>query len=265
MDVANVLPFEWGGIPGTEQDVWLPLATSDGTLTAYGTAYLTEARTLTTNGCPPSRTSGSATRVPPANAGLPEITGTPASGSRLSGSRGRWAGHPAPRFAYQWVRCDLNGAHCSAIGGAISTAYDLQDADRGSRLELLVTAANSAGSATALSELTGEIYPRGEAPQPARERTRSKRRLRSMGLRIVRVRRSGRVVVTLRRVGRGRHRARHARRLRPRRSTPTTLTFVIRPARGRWTVIVRGRPSRGYARPRQLRRRIVIGRRRRRH
>lgn len=267
MHVANVQPFEWGALPDTADDIWLPLVSADGSLTAYGTGYLNTARSLTARGCPPHLNPGHAA---PVNVGRPSIAGAPSSGSRLTGSPGQWRGSPAPTMSYQWERCDLGAANCSAIGGATARTYVLDDEDRGSRIVLWVTGSNAAGSATASSSPTGEIYPRGQAPPSS-----STPRPRSMRLRIVRVRRAGRhvtvvirharrcgrIVVTIRRAGR-RHRA---HRLRVRRRTATSVTMRATAARGTWILLVRGVPARGFAKPRPLRRRIVIGAHRRRH
>jgi len=52
LHVENVQPFWWGGLPGADTNSWYPLVSSELTLTPLGTAYLDEASTLTTRGCP---------------------------------------------------------------------------------------------------------------------------------------------------------------------------------------------------------------------
>ncbi|HEV7771894.1 MAG TPA: hypothetical protein VGO48_01255 [Conexibacter sp.] len=50
--------------------------------------------------------------------------------------------------AYQWLRCDVEGAECRAIEGATGSLYRTVLADDGSRLRYQVTATNAAGRAT---------------------------------------------------------------------------------------------------------------------
>jgi hypothetical protein len=54
LDVEDVQPFWWGGIPVVPATLsgWYPLVRTDLTLTPLGTAYLDEATALTTQGCP---------------------------------------------------------------------------------------------------------------------------------------------------------------------------------------------------------------------
>jgi len=80
-------------------------------------------------------------------------------------SPGTWNGSPAPTYTYQWERCDQNGANCSAIGGQTGTSYVVQQADAGSTLEVVVTATNGLGVATASSSPTA-IVTGGAPPQP---------------------------------------------------------------------------------------------------
>jgi hypothetical protein len=152
LHVANAQPFYWGAVSNTPQDVWLPLVNANGTLTAYGTDYLQEAKSLRTTGCPAAQ-SGTA----PANSAKPAITGTAAVGSRLTAHPGTWTGSPTPTLYEQWVRCDSQGRDCAAIGGANSSTYLLQSADQGSSIALIVVAGNVAGSSTVWSGRTGTI------------------------------------------------------------------------------------------------------------
>lgn len=74
---------------------------------------------------------------------------------------GTWTSTPAPTYTYQWERCDLSGTVCEDIVGETSSSYVLQDADVFSQVRAQVTAINSAGSATAPSNFTGEVDPLG--------------------------------------------------------------------------------------------------------
>ena len=74
---------------------------------------------------------------------------------------GTWSGTPTISYAYQWQRCDLDGGNCVDIDGETSQFYVLQEADVFSQVQVQVTATNSAGSGTAVSDLSGEIDPVG--------------------------------------------------------------------------------------------------------
>lgn len=75
----------------------------------------------------------------------PVASGTAAEGSLLSVSNGTVTGFPAPTYAYQWRR---NG---TAISGATSAIYTVGAFTLGDLITCAVTATNSEGSATAVS------------------------------------------------------------------------------------------------------------------
>lgn len=92
----------------------------------------------------------------PANTSLPAVSGTARQGSTLQATTGSWSGSPSS-YAYQWRRCDSGGGACVAINGSGSPSYALVSADVGSTIRVAVTAASSAGSATATSAPTGVV------------------------------------------------------------------------------------------------------------
>ncbi|MCA1682490.1 MAG: hypothetical protein LC685_00570, partial [Actinobacteria bacterium] len=102
---------------------------------------------------------------PPQNTGAPTITGTASQGNTLTASNGTWSGYPAPTYGYQWQDCDQNGQNCKAISGATSQTYTLTSADVGATVQVVVTATNSAGSASASSAATPVVQPTPVAPQ----------------------------------------------------------------------------------------------------
>jgi concanavalin A-like lectin/glucanase superfamily protein len=109
-----------------------------------------------------SSTSAATTVVQPAsaapvNSSPPAITGTARDGQLLNASPGTWTGTQPITYAYQWQRCDTTGSACNAIGGATGASYPVTSADVGSTLRVVVTAANSAGSATATSNATAVV------------------------------------------------------------------------------------------------------------
>jgi len=87
----------------------------------------------------------------PSNTAPPTLSGTARIGETLTASQGTWNGTTPISYAYQWQRCDKNGAGCNAITGATSTSYTLTSADQDNTLRVRVTASNSAGSSTATS------------------------------------------------------------------------------------------------------------------
>ncbi len=93
---------------------------------------------------------------PPQNLMPPLISGNAIQGQTLSTSNGSWTNSPNS-FAYQWHRCDSGGSNCRSIDSATTSHYALSAADVGFTLRSSVTAANSAGSATASSAQTSIV------------------------------------------------------------------------------------------------------------
>lgn len=88
---------------------------------------------------------------PPVNTAVPTISGTVSIGQVLTSTTGTWTGVPTPTFAYQWQRGTTN------ISGATSSTYTIQLGDGGYTLRCVVTATNSAGSASANSANTSTV------------------------------------------------------------------------------------------------------------
>jgi len=86
---------------------------------------------------------------PPATVTPPLVLGVPQSGETLSASAGTWQADPAPTLEYRWERCD--GAVCSAIPGAVTSAYTVTPADAGEALRVVVTATSRRRSASVAS------------------------------------------------------------------------------------------------------------------
>ena len=81
----------------------------------------------------------------PANTKAPLISGLPAAGQKLTCLAGFWTANPAATFTFQWLRAGV------AISGATGKTYVVGTIDRGKKLCCRVTAHNSLGSASALS------------------------------------------------------------------------------------------------------------------
>jgi hypothetical protein len=101
-----------------------------------------------------SETSGLVVTVPAAT-GRPRLSGFAAVGKKLSTTSGAW--NTQARFAYQWLRCGVDGSHCAAISGARAATHIAVAADVGRRLEARVSATNVDGTAQAISRLSAVI------------------------------------------------------------------------------------------------------------
>jgi hypothetical protein len=109
----------------------------------------------------------------PTSSAPPSISGTATQGQALAETHGVWSSNPTG-FTYQWERCNSTGSSCHAITGATGRAYTLAAADVGSRLRILETASNAAGtSGPATSNATSTVHgPPGAGARPAVPNTR---------------------------------------------------------------------------------------------
>ena len=86
----------------------------------------------------------------------PTISGSPQLGQTLSADHGHWTGGPSA-FGYQWNRCDVAGANCTAIAGATQTSYVPGTADSGGTLTVTVTGSNTVGQMSSSSTPTALV------------------------------------------------------------------------------------------------------------
>jgi hypothetical protein len=100
----------------------------------------------------------------PQNTAAPKISGSATEDSQLTATTGTWTGSPAPTFTYQWERCDTGGANCSPISSATASTYVLAASDLGSTVEVVVTASNTAGTASATSLPTAVVSAQSAGP-----------------------------------------------------------------------------------------------------
>jgi hypothetical protein len=101
--------------------------------------------------------SSAASTAAPSNQSLPSISGTAQEGQTLSASSGSWGGTTPISYAYQWRRCDKNGAGCANVSGADSSTYLVKHADVSDTVRVRVTAKNSDGSSQATSNQTAVV------------------------------------------------------------------------------------------------------------
>src|SRR6185503_18709529 len=95
--------------------------------------------------------------IPPSVRTAPAVSGTPADGATLTADPGTWNGSQPIAFAYQWRRCDADGANCTTIAGATNPTYTAGVDDVHRTLRVAVTATNAGGSDSAPSAATGAV------------------------------------------------------------------------------------------------------------
>ncbi len=87
----------------------------------------------------------------------PAIEGFPYDGREFFAYPGTWSGHEPIEFAFQWQRCDEEGASCEPIAEATEESYLTTGADLGHTLRAKVTATNSSGTGSEVSEASEAI------------------------------------------------------------------------------------------------------------
>lgn len=112
----------------------------------------------------------------PTSTSPPALSGAALEGGLLTVSAGDWGGEHLV-FTYVWQRCSAAGSNCAPVLGATSETgvpldfYALTQADVGSRLEVVVTATNAAGSAAATSNQSDTVVASASAvPQGSLQR-----------------------------------------------------------------------------------------------
>jgi hypothetical protein len=110
---------------------------------------------------PPTGVVEAVPAAAPVSMAPPAIFGTPKQGATLTAVPGSWSGSPAPAYAYGWLRCDHGSGLCLPIEWADAANYVLRAEDGGRELRVVVTASNTAGTATATSPPTAVVAPAG--------------------------------------------------------------------------------------------------------
>ena len=102
-----------------------------------------------------------ATPSPPINTVKPTISGAAQQGATLTASNGTWTGTGTITFTYRWQRCSPAGT-CTDVGTA--QTYTVVAGDVGATLRVIVTGANTVGSADATSVPTATVVGPSTAP-----------------------------------------------------------------------------------------------------
>ena len=143
-------------------DTTAPYALSFDTTTVADGSAVVEAQAVDVSGRASARSGRAITianRAAPAASAPPAISGAAAVGSTLTASTGTWTGSPT-RFTYSWLRCDVYGAGCVAIGSRDATddaRYTAVKDDLGRALRVAVTAHNAFGASTSTSAATAPV------------------------------------------------------------------------------------------------------------
>lgn len=111
-------------------------------------------------------TGGSAATGTPKNTSLPTISGKAVAGQTLTADQGKWDGTTPITYTYQWQRCPAGGT-CVDVKNATKQSYELTSDDVGNTVKVVVTAKNTAGSATAASDATAKVAAAAQAPKNA--------------------------------------------------------------------------------------------------
>lgn len=93
----------------------------------------------------------------PSSKALPKIKGRAEVGTKLTVSRGSWAGTFPIAYKYQWKRCNGKGKNCKGIKGATKSSFTPSKKYIGKRLKVAVTASNSAGKTTVNSKASKAV------------------------------------------------------------------------------------------------------------
>jgi hypothetical protein len=149
---ANGVESSCANISGATNTVYVPVTADVGSTLRV---VVTATNGLGTASKPSNPTPIVASNVP-ANVSLPsiaEIVSTLGT-TTYSATTGVWTGAATIVFRYQWRRCNASTGTCSDIAGAVSSIYTPATADIGFRLRVAVTATNSFGTTTVVSEPT---------------------------------------------------------------------------------------------------------------
>jgi hypothetical protein len=95
----------------------------------------------------------------PIASAAPTVAGILQQGKKLTATPGTWTSGGTIAYAFQWYRCDVNGAHCSSIHGATKSTYTAVAKDVGQTIGLTVRATDSTGTTPAYASLAGLIAP----------------------------------------------------------------------------------------------------------
>ncbi len=89
----------------------------------------------------------------PQETASPTVSGNAVVAQQLTATRGTWQGTQPITYTIHWQACNANITSCTS-NGATGTTYTVAKSDVGKRLRVKVTAKNSAGQSSGLSDTT---------------------------------------------------------------------------------------------------------------
>jgi hypothetical protein len=96
----------------------------------------------------------------PAQTAIPTISGSAVVGEKLTATTGSWAGTQPITFTIAWQVCNADQTNCKP-NGSKGAVYSVASADVGKRLRVKVTAKNSVGQSSGLSDTTAVVQQSG--------------------------------------------------------------------------------------------------------
>jgi hypothetical protein len=142
----------------TKTTTTTPTTTTTTTTTTPTTTSTT--KTTTTTPTTTTTTTTAPTGTKPVNTAHPALSGAAKRGNQLTTTNGSWKGSPT-KFAYAWKRCTAGS--CTTVKNATHVTYQLGSGDVGNQLEAVVTASNTAGSASATSASSAVVAKKGRS------------------------------------------------------------------------------------------------------
>lgn len=107
----------------------------------------------------PAAATAVVAKVLPELVRLGDLVGTLQVPQTIQVRRGTWSTTQDTNYAYQWQRCDANGANCADITGARQQFYRLQTVDARARLRVIQSATNPDGTVSAATPVTMAVLP----------------------------------------------------------------------------------------------------------
>lgn len=163
-------PVSGGASDGSDCAAVAGATASSYTLTAADGGFRMRVRVTATNADGSATVASNATATVPASTGItstaaPAITGSATVGSTLTASAGTFTGDGLT-YSYSWLRCPGSGA-CTAIAGATSVSYVVQQADAGATLRFVVVVASGTSRLMVMSAPTAVVTAGTTPPPPA--------------------------------------------------------------------------------------------------
>jgi RHS repeat-associated protein len=120
----------------------------------------------------------------PSNTSAPALSGSAKVGVKMTINNGAWSNSPVA-YAYQWLDCDSEGAHCVPIGGATNPSFTVRSNDQQYTLVAQVSATNGGGTVVASAPhsalVTSGSGTEGAAPPAPEARSTIEYRVPTIG------------------------------------------------------------------------------------